>query len=692
MHGHVVSNRPSARLAFDVGGTFTDVVVADVDGRLTVEKVLTTPEAPEMGAQAGSAAALSRAGADVCDVEVGVHGTTLVANAIIERRGARIGMLTTLGFEDAIEIGWGERYDMYDLSLPFPAPLVERRLRLGIPERNGPDGQEIVALDEDRVLTALKELDIEGIEAVAICFIHAHANPAHEQRAAELAREHVPHLRVSVSSEIAGQLGEYERFSTTVANAYVQPLLDGYLAELDDWLNPGRLLLMGSNGGTLTVDAARRQPIRMIESGPAAGALAAAAYARRLERSHLVSFDMGGTTAKICLIDDTEPTMSPDFEAARAERFKPGSGIPLRIPVIDLIEIGAGGGSIARMNELGLMKVGPTSAGAQPGPACYGRGGSEPTVTDANVLLGYISATSFLGGSMTLDRAAASAAVARLAQELGLDETRTAWGIHDLVNENMSAAMRRHVAERNRDPRNYVLFAFGGAGPVHAVAVARKVGIPEVIVPLGAGVNSALGLLTAPMAVDVVQSAPSPLPDIDWDEVAAIFDQLERRGRELLSSEASALGSIAVDRTVDMRYVGQAHEIAVRMPLAPTDPMVEEALRASFNATYQRLYSALNETFDIEVLNWRVRMSGPPAELSPPPRQTDRVEPTSRIAWDASTHSFVEMPVYVQEAMAIGSSLTGPLIVEQRETTAVVGTSDAVAIDGLGNLTIRLAS
>src|SRR5712691_6271475 len=360
------------RLAFDVGGTFTDIVLVDDDGSLTIEKVLTTPDAPGVGAQAGAETALERVSATVGDVALGVHGTTLVTNAIIERRGARTGMLTTQGFEDAIEIGLGERYDMYDLFLPFPAPLVERRLRLGVPGRIGADGTEIAALDEAAVVTALRHLDAEGIEAVAICFIHAHANPAHERRAAELAREHVPHLAVSLSSEIAGQLGEYERFSTTVANAYVQPRLDRYLAELDTWLTHGSLLLMGSNGGTLYVEAARRQPITMIESGPAAGALAAAAYARRLDRRHVVSFDMGGTTAKVCLIDDAEPLMSPDFEAVRAERFKPGSGIPLRIPVINLIEIGAGGGSIARMNELGLMKVGPKSAGADPGPACYG--------------------------------------------------------------------------------------------------------------------------------------------------------------------------------------------------------------------------------------------------------------------------------------------------------------------------------
>lgn len=690
---HDLSDAPARpyRLAFDVGGTFTDVVVVDEDGSLTIEKVLTTPDAPEVGAKLGAETALAHVSADVGDVGLGVHATTLVTNAIIERRGARTGIVTTRGFEDVIEIGLGERYDMYDLFLPFPAPLVERRLRLGVPGRVGPDGTELVPLDEGAVLAALSHLDAEGIEAVAICYMHAQASPGHERRTAELAREHFPHLAVSISSEIAGQLGEYERFSTTVANAYVQPLMDRYLGEIDRWLSHGRLLLMGSNGGTISVESARRQPIAMIESGPAAGALAAAAFSRRLGKKHVVSFDMGGTTAKVCLIDYSEPLMSPDFEAARAERFKPGSGIPLRIPVINLIEIGAGGGSIARMNELGLMKVGPTSAGADPGPACYGRGGFEPTVTDANTLLGYICPSSFLGGSMTLDAGAAESAVGRLAGKLGLDMTRTAWGIHDVVNENMAGAMRSHVAERNRDPRNYTLFAFGGAGPVHAVAVARKVGIREVIVPLGAGVTSALGLLTAPMAVDLVQSAPSLLSDVDWADVTRLFEGLEQRARAQALLEELPAEAVIVERAVDMRYVGQAHEITVRLPVPPGDPRAETALRTSFDETYLGLYSVLNDAFGIEVLNWRVRVSGSAADLwFGSGQDPDVLACGARPFWDPSSGSFVEAPVYRQGAMAVGSSYRGPMIVEQRETTAVVGGTDTASIDAFGNLVIEV--
>ena len=679
------------RLAFDVGGTFTDIVLVDEDGTLTIEKVLTTPEVPEAGAQFGTETALARSSGVVSDVELGVHGTTLVTNAIIERRGARTGVITTEGFEDVIEIGLGERYDMYDLFLPFPDPLVERRLRIGVSGRIDSAGAVIAPLDEDAVRAGLAELDAEGIEAVAICFMNAHANTTHERRAADIAREAYPHLAITLSSEIAGQLGEYERFSTAVANAYVQPLLERYLGELDRWLVNGRLLLMGSNGGTLSVDTARRQPIVMIESGPAAGALAAAAYARRLERDSVVSFDMGGTTAKICLIDNREPRMSPDFEAARAERFKPGSGIPLRIPVIDLIEIGAGGGSIARKNELGLLKVGPSSAGAEPGPACYGRGGTAPTVTDANTLLGYLSPTSFLGGSMTLDESAARSAVDRLAGELGLETLRTAWGIYDVVNESMAAAMRGHIAERNCDPRKYTMFAFGGAGPVHAVAVARKVGIPEVIVPLGAGVTSALGLLTAPMAIDLVQSAPMNLEDVDWNEITRLLGEMVGRGRDAIALGGATEAEIKVEYSVDMQYVGQAHEITVRLPGLPSGIDLSDALRHSFDEAYLDLYSVLNDSFEIEVLNWRVRVAGNPVELwFEAKTDGDAKVGARRPIWEPNTGAFVEAPVLNQGSMAAGTTYPGPLIVEQRETTAVIGANDAVTIDDFGNLRIQV--
>ncbi|MFN8224266.1 MAG: hydantoinase/oxoprolinase family protein [Gaiellales bacterium] len=678
-----------SRLAFDVGGTFTDVVVVGDDGRLTTDKILTTSERPELGAVAGSERALAKQSLGIEDVTVGVHGTTLVTNAIIERQGATVGMLTTEGFEDAIEIGHGERYDMYDLFLPFPEPLVARRLRRGVRGRIGADGAELEPLGDDDVLDAIERFRAEGVTAVCVCFLHAHANPAHERRAATLLAQAAPELVVTLSSDVSGKLGEYERFSTAAANAYVQPRVRRYLTELDEWLSPGELLLMGSNGGAMTIAAAKELPIALVESGPAAGALAASALARRVDRDHVISFDMGGTTAKVCLVDDGQPVLSPEFEAARAERFKPGSGIPLSVPVINLIEIGAGGGSIARRSPLGLLKVGPHSAGSEPGPACYGRGGLKPTVTDANVLLGFIGSSSFLGGEMALDREAAEAAVARLAEQLGLDTIRTAAGIYDVVNENMAAAMRSHVAERNRDPRNYSLIAFGGAGPVHAVAVARKVGVPEVIVSPGAGVMSALGLLSAPMAVDLVQSAPGLLEGVDWEAALALLAELADRGRTGLAGVAP--DEITIERSIDLRYIGQAHELTIPLPDDLVPSTATAVVRALFAEAYVERYSVLNESFAIEVLNWRARVSGPSADIRLVDAQAAAASgEQARGVWDHVAGAYVEALVVAQAAMELGRAYAGPLIVEQPETTTVIGVSDRAHLDELGNLIVQV--
>ena len=510
------------RVGFDVGGTFTDVVLSDYRGRLIVEKVLTTPADPSVGVVQAVGQALDRFAGTLDDIELGIHATTLITNAIIERRGAELGVITTGGFRDMIEIGGGTRYDVYDLFLPFPTPLVERRRRREVSERIMADGAVLRSLDESELLREVASLVDDGVNAVAICFLHSYRNDAHERQALQVVADTYPQIEASISSELSAEQGEFERFSTTVANAYVQPLMAGYLGLLDEWLDRERLMLMGSNGGTVAVPTARRYPIMLIESGPAAGALAASEYSRRLDRPNVISFDMGGTTAKICVIDDGDLATVPEFEAARAERFKPGSGLPLRLPVVNLIEIGAGGGSIARVDDLGLLKVGPASAGAVPGPACYGQGGTSPTVSDANLVLGYLDERSFLGGEMLLDRSAAERAIqSAIGDVLGMELVAAAWGIHDIVNEAMAAALRMHVAERNRDPRRYSLIAFGGAGPAHAVAVARKVGIPEVIVPLGAGATSAFGLLIAAPVIDLAYTYVVDSQEIDWPEVGA---------------------------------------------------------------------------------------------------------------------------------------------------------------------------
>src|SRR6185503_16271130 len=491
----------SARIGVDIGGTFTDLVVIDErTGAIRVGKVLTTAKDPAHGVEQGVQTLLDEARVAPARVRAVVHGTTLATNALIERKGARTALLTTAGFRDALEIGREGRYDMYDLLIDPPAPLVPRHLRFEVPERLLPDGSVLRPLDEAAARRVISQLVDAGVEALAICLLHAYLNPAHERRLAELVRQAAPHLAVSCSSDVVPEIREYERTSTTTANVYVVPLMARYLEDLERRLAglgvPGQLYVMQSSGGIALPPLARRLPIRLVESGPAAGALAAAQAARERGDARLLSFDMGGTTAKACVIDGGAPLVAREFEVARADRFKKGSGLPIRVPVIEMIEIGAGGGSLARVDRMGLLKVGPDSAGADPGPACYNLGGKVPTVTDADLLLGYLDPGFFLGGRMRLDTEAARRAVEeKVARPLGFDVTQAAWAIHRVVNENMAAAARIHGIERGKDLRAYPLFAFGGAGPVHGWHVGRILRVPRVLVPFAAGAASALGLL-----------------------------------------------------------------------------------------------------------------------------------------------------------------------------------------------------
>src|SRR5881296_1733559 len=552
-----------ARLGVDIGGTFTDLVVIDeATGTARVGKVLTTTKDPAHGVEEGIHALLDEAGVRSDAVRAVVHGTTLATNALIERKGAKTALLTTEGFRDALEIRREGRYDMYDLFIDPPPPLVPRHLRREVPERLLADGSILKTLDEAAARRALAELAREGVEALAICLLHAYVNPAHERRLSEIAREVSPGLSVSCSSEVVPEIREYERASTTCANVYVAPLMARYLEDLERRLAAlgidGQLYIMQSSGGTALPPLARRLPVRLVESGPAAGALAAAQAARERHEPKLLSFDMGGTTAKACVIDDGAPLVAREFEVARADRFKKGSGLPIRVPVIEMIEIGAGGGSLARVDRMGLLKVGPDSAGADPGPACYAQGGQVPTVTDADLLLGYLDPNFFLGGRMRLDADAASRAVEdKIAKPMGLSLTEAAWGIHRVVNENMAAAARVHGIERGRDLRAYPLFAFGGAGPVHAWHVGRILKVPRVLVPFGAGAMSAYGLLAAPLAFDFVRTAPQRVDAGDWAQVNGLFADMEGEGRQLLARAGVASGDVIVSRLAEMRYVGQ---------------------------------------------------------------------------------------------------------------------------------------
>src|SRR5437879_1686316 len=588
-----------ARLGVDIGGTFTDLVVIDeATGTARVGKVLTTPKDPAHGVEEGIRALLDDAGVRPDEVRAVVHGTTLATNALIEKKGAKTALLTTEGFRDALEIGREGRYDMYDLFIDPPPPLVPRHLRREVPERLLADGSIARAIDEVAARRVLTELAQDGVEAVAICRLHADVDPAHEARLVALAHEAIPGVFVSCSSEVVPEIREHERASTTCANVYVAPLMARYLEDLERRMAglgvPGQLYIMQSSGGIALPPLAGRLPIRLVESGPAAGALAAAQAARARGDSRLLSFDMGGTTAKACVIDGGAPLVAREFEVARADRFKKGSGLPIRVPVIEMIEIGAGGGSIARVDRMGLLKVGPDSAGADPGPACYALGGRQPTVTDADLMLGYLDATFFLGGRMRLDRDAALRAIdEHVARPLGMDVVAAAWGIHRVVNENMAAAARIHGIERGKDLRSYPIFAFGGAGPVHCWQVATILKTPRILLPFGAGAMSAYGLLAAPMAFDFVRTGRQRLDAADWAAMNRLFAEMEDEGRALLTRAGVAAGKVAVARIAEMRYLGQGHEVEAAVPLGKLSAASLAKITASFEASYRALYHRL---------------------------------------------------------------------------------------------------
>jgi N-methylhydantoinase A len=688
------------RLGVDIGGTFTDIVLLDEStGLMRVGKILTTPKDPAHAVEAGIQGLLSDAGVAARDVHAVAHGTTLATNALIERKGARTALLTTAGFRDAVEIAHEGRYDMYDLFIDPPPPLVPRHLRREVDERLLADGSVWRPLDEAAARRVVRDLVADGVEAIAVCLLHSYVNPVHERRLAEIIREIAPQLPTSCSSDVVPEIREYERTSTTTANVYVAPLMARYLEDLERRLAdlgiPGQLYIMQSSGGIALPPLARRLPIRLVESGPAAGALAAAQAAAERNEARLLSFDMGGTTAKACVIDGGTPLVAREFEVARADRFKKGSGLPIRVPVIEMIEIGAGGGSIARVDRLGLLKVGPDSAGADPGPACYNLGGRLPTVTDADLVLGYLDADFFLGGRMRLDRDAAGRAVdEHVARPLGLDTVQAAWGIHRVVNENMAAAARIHGIERGKDLRAYPLFAFGGAGPVHCWQVAKILKVPRILIPFGAGAISAYGLLAAPLAFDFVRTGRERLDAADWSAINARFDEMEREGRALLSRAGVPADQVTIARIAEMRYVGQGHEVEASLPAGPLSAASLAVITQNFEAAYRALYHRLPQGVPIEALNWRVTASGPKPELrlTAPAVSAGATRggiKGTRRAYFAEGEGFVETPVYDRYALAAGQRFTGPAIIEERESTAIVGPGGRVVVDPNGTLVVE---
>jgi N-methylhydantoinase A len=687
------------RVGVDIGGTFTDIFLLSAEGEIIIGKVLTTPRDPAEAVVNGLQALLAEQSITPASVTPLVHGTTLITNAIIERKGAKTGLITTKGFRDALEIGRERRYDIYDISLENPEPLVPRFLRREVNERLDNNGRVITPLNPGEALEVIRGLVADGVAALAVCLLHSFRNPAHELLIKTLVAEHFPHLACSLSCEVMPEIREYERTSTTVANVYVKPLAQYYLNKLNTDLRalglPRDIFIMLSNGGITSCGVAGEYPIRLIESGPAAGALAAVFYGARKKLDRVISFDMGGTTAKICLIDHNTPLLSTDFEAARVYRFKKGSGLPLKVPVIEMIEIGAGGGSIARVDKLGLLKVGPDSAGAEPGPVCYDRGGEEPTVTDADLVLGYLSPEYFLGGKMRLNLDKAKQAIAdKIARPLKVDLLRAAWGIHQVVNENMANAARIHLVEKGRDPRDYNLIAFGGAGPVHAYRVAERLKLKTLVCPLAAGVTSAFGMLTAPLAFDFVQSYVTSLSDLDFIVLERLYLDMEKRGRDLLAA-AGVEGEITLTRSADMRYLHQGFEI--RVPLPPGQLTNDDlpALRRAFAEEYERLYKRLNSGVEIEVVNWRLVASGPQPQIALRTPESTGKSLTSarkgeRPVYMPEQNGFAPCPVYDRYLLPVGVTFSGPAVVEERECTVVIGPGAKASVDEEQSLVIGL--
>jgi N-methylhydantoinase A len=663
------------RLAVDIGGTFTDIVL-EMPDRILSGKLLTTHAAPDEAVIAGTETILREAGVSAASLDLVIHGTTLATNALIERKGARSALITTAGFRDSLEIAYEHRFEQYDLYMERPEPLISRDLRLEVPERLAADGSVLLELDEAALERLVPVLRQHEIEALAISFLHSYVNPAHEERARAVIARMLPHLAVTISSEVCREIREYERTSTVVANAYVLPMMDRYLARMQQGLQrigaKCPLLLMMSSGGICTMETARRFPVRLIESGPAGGAILARHVAARGGYDRAISFDMGGTTAKLTLIDDYTPQQSRHFEVARTARFAKGSGFPVRIPVIDMVEIGAGGGSIARIDALRRIVVGPDSAGANPGPACYGIGGTQPTVTDADVVLGRIDLARFAGGKIALDPARAMRAVTEaIGAPLSMPAAEAARGIAEIVDETMASAARVHAVENGKDTSDRTLIAFGGAAPLHAARLAQKLGIRRVVVPPDAGVGSALGFLGAPIAYEVVRTLLVRLDLLEHATIDALFAEM-RAEAEAVVRLGVPRGNLVETRTGYMRYRGQGHEVAVPLPNDRLDPT---ALRAAFDATYARVFGRVIPRLEVEAVTWTLSLAEPhdlPARQDAPPDAGMAVPSGRSRIVETTSGEVVDASLFVRTELPKGVRLMGPAVIVEDGTSTIV--------------------
>ncbi|MCF8142680.1 MAG: hydantoinase/oxoprolinase family protein [Deltaproteobacteria bacterium] len=688
------------RLGCDIGGTFTDfVLLNDRTGDIKINKCLTTPADPSDAVEQGIRQLEQMASGFVQELDEVIHGTTLVINSIIERKGARTGLITTKGFRDVLELGREIRYAPYDVFAEFPKPLIPRRFRLEVDERVRSDGTVIHPLDRAEARDAVRRLIHMGVESIAVCLLNSFENPAHELMIKEIITEEAPDLSVSISYEVLPQIREYERTSTTATNAYVKPLTGRYLSRLSGRLSSigfeGKLFIMLSSGGITSIETAAEFPVRIIESGPTAAVISGQYYGKLFDISEMFCFDMGGTTAKSCLIQKGVAGVVPTFEVGRVQRFMKGSGLTIQVPVVDLMEIGAGGGSIAKVSKMGTLQVGPESSGADPGPICYARGGTEPGITDADLLLGYLDENYFLGGEMRLDRKAAQRGIEeKIAGPLGVSFIQAVWGIHDLINETMAGAAKTHIAEKGGNPKIVTVVAFGGAGPVHGYGLAKKLGAPRLLVPPNAGVGSALGFFTAPRAFDMVRSHKVPLKEADFSEIEKIYQQMETEGARTLQKSGEA-EDIRFERSVDARFVGQGSETTIPIPERRFTEVNREDVRKRFDEIYKRLYGRTYPDSPVEFINFKVRASLPERLLQLPKMKTDRTSLEAAVkgrrpAYSGLVKDFIPYTVYDRYRLFPGANFQGPAIIEERESTVIVGEDAAVSVDEYGFLWIEL--
>ena len=688
------------RLGCDIGGTFTDfVLLNDTTGEIKINKCLTTPSDPSDAVEQGIRELEAKTPDIMPNMDEVIHGTTLVINSIIERKGAKSGLITTKGFKDVLELGREIRYAPYDIFAEFPRPLIPRRFRLEVDERVRSDGTVLKPLNPEEAKEVVDRLLKMGVESIAVCLLNSFENPAHEIMIKEIIQEQAPDISVSISYEVLPQIREYERTSTTVTNAYVKPLTGRYLERLSERLksigSSGKLFIMLSSGGITSVETAAEFPVRIIESGPTAAVISGQYYGKLFDIPEMFCFDMGGTTAKSCLIQRGVAGVVPTFEVGRVQRFMKGSGLTIQVPVVDLMEIGAGGGSIAKVSKMGTLQVGPESSGADPGPICYGRGGMEPGITDADLLLGYLDENYFLGGEMKLDKDAARRGIEeKIARPLDVSFIQAVWGIHDLINETMAAAAKTHIAEKGGNPKIVTVAAFGGAGPVHAYGLAKKLGAPRLLVPPNAGVGSALGFFTAPRAFDMVRSHKVSLNGADFKEIEKIYKEMEAEGVRTLEKSGKT-ENIKFERSVDTRFVGQGSETNVAIPESDFTMVKREDVRNRFDKIYEKLYGRTYPDSPVEFINFRVRASLPERLLQLPKMENtggslDDAIKGRRQAYSGIAKDFIPYTVYNRYRLFQGAKFQGPAIIEERESTVIVGEDASVSVDDYGFLWIDL--